>query len=217
MKIKTFTFFICMLFSLIFSVILAQNNDSTTYFYTKKVTETKISDISDLIKTDIYSIAEGDLPIIWEHRFSDNFTLEGGLGMIMPFTNDIMSTIIPIAQLNPDFKNKKFGLSFVVEPRYRGIENTKVNYFSAIARLRSYDQLFISEYGLGFGTSFNISKITVEPAVYFTFCFQKTYGGNTIFKYNPSTTVESLGIKDDYNNQTAVRMTFALKLGYPIK
>jgi len=71
-------YFVCLIFELFLLIdyTFAQSS-SNTYFYTKEYSEEKISDFSSLLKTDLFSILESDVPIIFEKRFSDKFTLEG--------------------------------------------------------------------------------------------------------------------------------------------
>ncbi len=208
-KLKTFGVFYLILISS-FSVVSAKTADSTSYFYTKYESEKELTYIPNVLKTDVYSIAEGDLPIILEHRFSDRFTLEGGVGVLLPYTSKFLS-LGAAAELNSHFTNTQLGYSFLMEPKLFYKYKTEL-YQCFIVRYRHYNQLLISEYGYGNGAEFCVGKFIIDPTLLITFSWQKPLGSDGEYKYYNSVLSESGSGK-----QAVFRITLSIKFGYAIK
>ncbi|WP_165021271.1 hypothetical protein [Dysgonomonas sp. ZJ279] len=130
---------------------------------------------TSIIKTDILSIIDGDLPIIYEHRFSSLFAVEAGVGLILPYENEI-STFPISAENNRNFKNTKFGYSLLAAPRIYFAHSSK-NYMALMVRYRRYDELSIAEYGVGKGWVWLLAdKYPLDAAVYASLSWQTPFG-----------------------------------------
>lgn len=196
--------------------VYSAEKDSTTYFYKKTISEESFLTSKNLIKTDLISIIDGNVPIIWEHKFSDIFSLEGGLGIIIPIGNNRLNNIINF-ELNPDYIVKKIGGSALLEFRYHP-EFFKSQYFCLKTRIRSYDHLLVSEMGLGVGFSFKLFNYTIEPEAYMTPIYENNYGANTSFKYNYyGPNFNDLNLNLSVKENFHIIPTLAFKIGYTLK
>jgi len=71
--------------------LFGQTNDSTyeKYLINKKYVPKRVyytTDSPEILKTEIAEILDGNIPIIWEHRFTDHLGIDGGVGLIMPYS-----------------------------------------------------------------------------------------------------------------------------------
>ena len=152
------------LFLLLFSAgLMAQTSDSIYQQYLlnnhnvpKRVYYT--DDSKNIIKTNIFSIIDGNLPIIWEHKFDNCLGFEIGPGIILPYTffdiigqnktDELFKPSFPFI-INPTFSNRKLGVSFQVEPKlYLG--NVPWGSLGTFYSLKSYSKLLIHEIGFAF-------------------------------------------------------------------
>ncbi|WP_243349744.1 hypothetical protein [Parabacteroides sp. FAFU027] len=112
----------------------------------------------NILKTNIFSLLDGHLPIIWEHRFDNNMGFELGPGIILPYTfsdiigqkqlEEIYKPNFPFI-LNPDFSNKKLGVSFHLEPKlYLG--SSPWGSLGTFYSFKSYSKMWMNQIGLAF-------------------------------------------------------------------
>lgn len=223
MKIKhiTFLFFITSVLSL-----SAQTNDSTyqQYLMNNKNVPKRVyysSDVKDIIKTDIPSIIDGIIPVIWEHRFNDNFGIEGGVGLIMKYSvidyfNEYdrrTFSDVGLFGLNPAFKNKKYGTGLHIEPRFFTsgdplfLGSNGTSFISCTYNRNFYSNLDISEIGAGYGTTFESDIMSLQLAISIFRVNQTAHNSADDFKYQGQfCLVEGLKAK-------SLRISIGIQLG----
>jgi len=171
-------------FSILISSIInvcSQTNDSTyqKYLLNNQNVPRRIyygTDTHDILKTDITSLIDGILPVIWEHRFTEHLGIDGGVGLIMPysvvdiFRNDADNfNESSFFGYNPSFKNRNFGASLQIEPKIYFSDNNSLfignnghSFLSAFYNLKGYNQLKLSEIGLGLGIAEEVNKVSIQ-------------------------------------------------------
>ena len=74
------------------------------------------TEATDIIKTDFSEILQANLPIIWEHKFTTYFALQGGVGLLThSFFKPLIRPLATTTSLNPDLKG---GYSLYFQPVY---------------------------------------------------------------------------------------------------
>jgi len=84
------------------------------------------TEATDIIKTDFSEILQANIPIIWEHKFTKYFALQGGVGLL---TNSFLKPIIrPLATTSSLDPHLEGGFSLYVQPVYycNGFESLHV-------------------------------------------------------------------------------------------
>jgi len=199
MKLTT----ILLVFTLIFSFHLSgQTNDSTYQQYLLNNSEVPkrvyySGDSKNIVKTDIISIAGGHLPIIWEHRFNDHFGFDAGPGLLLPYTffdilgkgsRDAYPDFFPFV-INPNFENKKLGISLRLEPKiYWNTEHqitalSHSNSISTFYNFKSYSNLLINEIGVAYTHIADNNKAAIQPSFAFSYVVQTPFNDVSNVKY----------------------------------
>lgn len=193
----TFLFFFSSFLSL-----SAQTNDSTyqQYLLNNQNVPKRVyysSDVKNIIKTDIPSIIDGIFPIIWEHRFTDKLGIEGGIGLIMPYSvidyfneNDRRTfSDVGLFGLNPAFNNEKYGTGLHIEPRFFTsgtplfLGSNGTSFISCTYNRNFYSNLDISEFGAGYGTTFESDIMSLQLAISIFRVNQTAHNSADDFKY----------------------------------
>jgi len=137
-------------------------SQQSPYFYKKGVyPEKKLTVFDNAIKTDLVSLASGDLSLLYERRFSDRFGLEGGAGFLLQPTR--VSSYVVVAQRINNFKSNS-GFSLLVSPRLYGglFPNT---FHCILVKVNHYKNLTIGEIAYGFGYIYSFSdKFFIESS-----------------------------------------------------
>lgn len=184
--------------------VLSQTNDSTYLNYLLKDKSVPkrndyAGDKKNIIKTNIISIIDGELPIIWEHRFNDRFGFDIGPGLIMPYSankrfgaEDMETAPFfdkNIFYLNPDFENTKFSASFLVEPKVFFHLNDKfiikktITFLSPFFRVKAYPNQFVKEIGISYGGVREESKFSSSLSFALSYTIETPYDSDTVLKY----------------------------------
>ena len=225
-SIKIVLLFCSISISSIFNVC-SQTNDSTyqKYLLNNQNVPKRIyygTDTRNILKTDITSILDGILPIIWEHRFTEHLGIDGGVGLIMPYS------VIDIFRkeadnfsessffgYNPSFKNKKIGASLQIEPKLFFSDNNSLfigsrgySFLSAFYNLKGYSQLKISEIGLGWGVTGDIDRVTLQMIFSVFVVNQTASSGYDDFKY-----IDFLTYVDG-NTAKSLRASLRVQIGF---
>jgi hypothetical protein len=198
------------------STVLSQNDKSPNYYNLKKAEKYTAGSYSDMIKTDVYSIIEGDVPVIWEHFFSDRFSVEAGVGLTLPYSLDLFSKVVPFTEINPNFKNNRFGMSLLIEPKLHQTIFGE-DYQMVFIRLKNFNQLLVSEYGVGSGLPIRFGKYSIEVVGHISLCRQTLRHGGTEFKYLPNEFLESLSSSVESDDAFTFLFYFGIKFGRIIK
>ena len=208
-----------------------QTNDSTyqQYLLNNRDVPRRVnysSDHRNIIKTDIISIAGGHLPIIWEHRFNDHFGFDAGPGLLLPYTffdilgkgsRDAYPDFFPFV-INPNFENKKLGISLRLEPKiYWNTEHqitalSHSNSISTFYNFKSYSNLSINEIGVAYTYIADFDKFTYQPSFALSYVVQTPFNDVSNVRYlgKPSDTLSSYGLP----RISCFRLYFRLNLGY---
>ncbi|MDD4991322.1 MAG: hypothetical protein PHR83_03725 [Paludibacter sp.] len=208
---------------LFFSNLSGQTNDSTyqKYLLNSENVPQRVyysGDSKNILKTDLTSILDGNLPFIWEHRFSDYFGLDCGLGLILPYTfADIINSkssddiVLVSFGMNPSYRNYKFGESFQIEPKiFLGI--TSSSYLGVFYGYRNYYTMKIHEAGISYGYNFDFNKITYQTSFALSYVSQQSKASYNDVRYY------SVLADEDFMNGSPVlngiRLSVRLQLGY---
>jgi len=136
----------------------------TPYFYQKGMyPEKNLTVFNNLIKTDLVSLASGDLILLYERRFTDQFGLEGGAGFLLQPTP--ISSFTVFAERLDNFKSNS-GFSLQVSPRfYNWLFPDNLN--CILVSVKQYNNLTIGEISYGFGYIFSLSdRFFIETSFY---------------------------------------------------
>jgi len=136
----------------------------TSYFYQKRVyPEKKLTIFNNVIKTDLVSLASGDLALLYERRFNERFGLEGGAGFLLQ--PNAVSSFVVFAQQCDNFKSNS-GFSLLVSPRlYSWPFSNNLN--CILVRAKQYENLTVGEISYGFGYILSFSdKVFMETSFY---------------------------------------------------
>jgi len=69
---------------------------------------------NNIIKTDVSQMLQANIPLIFEHRFNNNFSLQGGFGLL---THDFFRPVLnPIFASDPLYSQLKGGYSLFIQP-----------------------------------------------------------------------------------------------------
>ena len=164
--------------------VIAQNDsiqDNSYYFDDGGISESK-----NLVKINVLSIVNGDLPVYYERIIGKSFSIEFGAGILLPYY------IPELPQLfldEPEIENPDFGHSLWIHPKYYiQHEAPELNYLGIQFRRRSYTQdnqaiiftdltfnyglqlilgkRFVFDYNVGVGFSFKTQKsLNIEKEI----------------------------------------------------
>lgn len=97
-----------------------------------------VSEAKNLIKLNILSIINGDLPVYYERVLSKSFSIEIGAGILFPYY------IPELPQLSSDshrIENPDYGYSLWIHPKYYLQDQApELTYFGIQLRRRNYNQ-----------------------------------------------------------------------------
>jgi hypothetical protein len=72
------------------------------------------TEATDIIKTDFSEILQANVPVIWEHKFTKYFAMQGGVGLLThSFLKPLIRPLATTTSLNPDLKG---GFSLYFQP-----------------------------------------------------------------------------------------------------
>lgn len=224
------TCLICLISISSLFILFAQTNDSIYQQYLlnnqnipKRVYYT--SDVKNIIKTDISSIMDGIFPVIWEHRFTDAFGIDGGIGLIMPYSivnffGDKMKQDFAVLELlgfNPAFNNNKYGTALHIEPRlFHSSEGLYIgsngkSFISCTYNLKYYSKLNIREIGVGYGMTGESDKMSLQLIISFFMVTQTAHYDTNDFKY-----IDSFSYPNGLTAKN-LRGSIALQIGLNMK
>lgn len=222
MKLLVTSFLFAFLFS---ATVFSQTNDSTyqQYLLNNKNVPKRVyynSDVKNILKTSIFSIVDGNIPIIWEHRFNDYFALEGGPGLILPYTvtdlfvGDTSHDFFHLLGQNTNFKNRKIGASFQLEPKlFLGLSSSY--YISTFYRYRGYSSLHINEVGIAYGVNLDSDYLANELSFALSYLNQVPISENSEVRFAgvKSSNLSSYGLA----MVNTIQLSLRLHLGYIIQ
>ncbi len=150
-------FILILLFVLISSSIelIAQNDsikDNSYYF-----DDSGISEAKNIVKLNILSIINGDLPLYYERILSKSISIEVGVGLLLPYYIPELPQIL--SEEASDIKNPDLGYSLWIHPKlYIFHEAPELSYIGMQLRRRNYNQDY---------QTFRYTDITVNYGIQF--------------------------------------------------
>lgn len=166
------------------------------------------TEATDIVKTDFSEILQGNIPIIWEHKFTDYFALQGGIGLLThSFSKPLIRPLTTVTSLYPDLKG---GFSLYVQPLYylSGFESYHVGL--PIRYRRHGSQASSFEFTVGLGKQWFFGR-------HFSLDFESGIGMNYEYSldgksyiYNTDIFIKDIGGK--FRSRIVVPISF--KLGY---
>jgi hypothetical protein len=207
---------IVILISLIISGgnIIAQNSSISQY-----LDDGGRASATNILKTDPILIYQGTVPFIWEHLFGDNFSLEMGAGVVLPFYNRPLVYLGSFGQNS--LTSPHLGGSLYLSPKYlfgRGLES----FYTALPlTLRWYPQqlaLFNGGLVLGYQWLFN-SRLTIDVSFGFGVMSQfslnkKSYVFDAEDRWDYPADSGIVGLPNSYPDVTHVTIPVSIKFGY---
>ena len=176
--------------------VIAQNDsiqDNSYYFDDGGISESK-----NLVKINVLSIVNGDLPVYYERIIGKSFSIEFGAGILLPYY------IPELPQLfldEPEIENPDFGHSLWIHPKYYiQHEAPELNYLGIQFRRRSYTQ---------------DNQAIIFTDLTFNYGLQLIVGKRLVFDYNVGVgfrykTQESLNIEKEISG---LALPIGTKLG----
>jgi hypothetical protein len=195
----------------IYSQYLHNNNNVPKRVYYGRGSE-------NILKTDLTSIFDGNIRLIWEHRFNDYFALDSGLGMILPYSlADILKrsdgTILGVLGMNPQFINRNLGSSFHIEPKLF-FDQSSYKYISVYYNFMKYSKLLCHEFSVAYGYNIDLKKTTYQTSIALSYINQipNSMGDITDIKYKGYILGESYS--DDLTSVGTIRLSIRIQFGY---
>lgn len=183
-----------------------QTSSTSDYFYNKISEKDQGINPGRYLKTDLISIIEGELPLLYGFRTGMKSSIECGIGLIFPYTYDLMNQVFPLSSPNPTFEQENLGFSFQINPRYgAGIERSGP-YGSVPFKYRQYSRVSTFETGLILGYPFIVQNLLLEIELGYRVGkeFLKKGATSADYKYESSDLFIYGGL------------TFGLKIGLPV-
>lgn len=125
------------------SGIYAQSKEISTFFDNEKMSQSK-----NIVKTNIESFVHKEIPIYWEHRFSDRNSWEIGVGYLLPYYR---FWLIPQLREYPDYYYAGNGLSLSTQLKFYLKDRAKLPYYHIQIRKKITYAVNATEFMTGFG------------------------------------------------------------------
>ncbi|MDP4271369.1 MAG: hypothetical protein Q8909_14800 [Bacteroidota bacterium] len=103
----------------------------------------------NIIKTDFTQMLLANIPVIFEHRFNNNLSLQGGVGLLTQ--NFFHPVIKPIFATDPLYSELKGGYSLYVEPLFYGNGFESLHIGIPLRYRRHGDQVESYEFNIALG------------------------------------------------------------------
>ncbi len=165
-------------------------------FYQKSKKSAKLTNSSNILKTDVVSIIGGELPFIWEHKFSKTFGIELGAGVLLPY---YVNTDLIFSD-NIDFSNDKSGYSFLANIKAQPFWFSDENFYTIFGvHYRHYSTCSFSSFSIGEGYQWLLfEKLSLDVGLQGGFLAIKSFETET------------------YNDDSGMKFYFglSLRLGY---
>ena len=233
---KRYLFSLALVVTSLSTPIVSQTNDST---YLKYLNNNKyvpkrsyyISETHNILKTEVTELFDGNIPLLWEHRFNKYIGIEGGLGVILPYffidftnKNDPDNTLLRLLKFNNRFVNKNLGFSLKAEPRLYFFRDNVIlgesrgMFLSFNYDWKHYKYLDINQLGAGYGCYYNYHRLSVQAILSVYYTMQSGYKDITNIKYiDDLDLLRNTDSSTDLDNQTTLlKLYFRIQIGYII-
>jgi len=166
------------------------------------------TEAKDIVKTNISEILQANIPIIWEHRFTENVAVQAGVGLL---THNLFKPIIrPSAKRYPLYDKIEGGFSLYVHPMYyfRNLESTHSGI--SLQYSRHGNQASSIEYALCLGKQWFLERhFAVDVELDIGTNLEYSLDGQS-YIFNPDILDEKLANK--FRSRSIIMLS--LKLGY---
>lgn len=158
-----------------------------------------ISESKNLIKVNVLSIINGDLPFYYERILSKSLSIEIGAGILLPY---FVPELPQLFSDEPEIENPDLGYSIWVNPKYYYHQKApEMGYMGIQYRRRNYnvenESIILTDLTVNFGFQLNFGKRLVVD-----------YNIGAGYKFK---TLKSINIK---NKPSEVSLPIGIKLGF---
>lgn len=122
--------------------------DTTDYSY--YFDDSGISTSRNVLKTDVVALVHGEMALLYERTISDGISLEGGLGLLLPYyVHDFLPLLF---DGHPEFTNDELGNSYWLQARwYPEARGPELDYWSLQYRNRKYSATTLTDISINMG------------------------------------------------------------------
>jgi hypothetical protein len=133
---------------------LAQDNSQANAYY---FDDDEISSSRNIIKVDAISLIHGELPITLERTITRRFSVEGGLGILLPYyVHDFLPLIFDDERQR--FTNNKFGSSVWLKAKLYEDRAPDLHYIDFTLHRRNFAENSVTDVSFGLGNQLIIGK-----------------------------------------------------------
>jgi hypothetical protein len=167
------------------------------------------TEAKNIIKTDFAEFLQANIPFIWEHRFTKNMSLQGGIGIL---THSFFKPVFtPKSSRTSYYNDLKGGYSLYVQPvfYYNGFESFHLGI--PLRYKRHGNQVYSFEYSLAIGKQWFLGRhLALDIEAGFGINSETTLD-EVSYIYNPDIIDRTIGI-----NKFNTRLVFpvSVKIGY---
>lgn len=139
-----------------------------------------ISQAKGILKTDAIAMIHGDWPLLYEHMLSDQFSIEGGVGLLMPYyVHDFLALIFTE---NNGITNNQLGVSFKGQLKLYTDKAPDLHYWGVQLYHRSFSDLGVTEFTFTKGWQRFVGKrLTIDYGLGLGIRTQQIRGEQSIF------------------------------------
>ncbi len=181
-----FLFVFFLLFKL--PVSNAQNKSSISEY----MDDGGVSSAKHNISTNILSYTRGDIPILYEYRFAKYFSIETGVGVMLPYCLNYYVGAFSTNK-SEEYAEKTLGYSLLVHPKYFVRKDLEAPAFGLLCRMRHYGEVtrfgfattiekrwicwnrISISFGMDLGFSYQISSSPEDPFYFEKYNTKATY------------------------------------------
>ncbi len=160
-----------------FLLVNAQQSDKDLGQYFE---DEGISVAKGIWKTDVIAMIHGDWPVIYEHLLSDQFSVEGGIGLLMPYyVHDFLA--LAFAE-NRGITNNQLGWSIKLQGKLYTGDIPDSRYWGFQVYNRSFSDIGVTELYFTNGKQRFIGKrVLIDYGIGLGIRLQNVRGEQTIF------------------------------------
>lgn len=206
------------------TVSFAQSSDSNyaDLLKTQKQDTKRIylhENTKDILKIEPFQLLDGRLPLIFEHRFKERYSISIAPGLLFPY--DFYDTfnmkdlsredgffVTSLSSINPKFYNPSLGFSLYLEPRFYS-KSWYSSYNSLFVGLLHYPNLNVLEVGCSRGYCLDFGRIHCEYSIKLSYVSQKLLNDETEYKFLPYLTKV-----DEEIEPNLFKLSICVQLGY---
>ncbi|MDD4991323.1 MAG: hypothetical protein PHR83_03730 [Paludibacter sp.] len=162
---------------------------------------------SDIIKMDISQFFLANIPLIWEHRFGEHFSLQSGVGLLTH--SSFRPLITPLFAQDPLYAQLMGGYSLFLQPTYYsdGFESFHIGV--SIKYRKHGNQVSSHEYSFNFGKQWFLGRhLSVDLETGLGLNYERSLDGTSYIYIKDITNNDMTG----FNSR--IVFPISLKIGY---